>query len=219
MLTRHQPRIDISPERLRKLYVEEGLLLGEISECVGVSESTVRRRLLRLGVSLRNKGEHRKAVVNPTAKEEIISLFRKGIEDIREIEVTTRRTQNYIRATLRAAGLLTVKRGKKVSGKDRKLLKKLYTVDRCSLEKLADRFDVSLKSVKTALKESGVNVRYPTPRDPIFARLKVGQWLPVKIKATSTYDELYMTAKKHGIKISVKRKDRTTVWVTKVASN
>lgn len=61
---------------LEKKYIKEGLSLRDIADLVGVSYETVRAWLLRFGIPIRNKNEHRKR--KPSLEEAIRVLQSNG---------------------------------------------------------------------------------------------------------------------------------------------
>lgn len=57
MSTRTLNRVDVPDEHLRLMY-EDGLSQYEIADAIGVSQKTVSRWLIRIGVRTRPKGFH-----------------------------------------------------------------------------------------------------------------------------------------------------------------
>jgi transcriptional regulator with XRE-family HTH domain len=83
--------MELTEEELRRLYLDEGLTVLEIGDRFGLNNSTITRRLVKMGISRRRFTSRSGQIGRKVAPEETQAEHREYIEDLvrkrKELEV------------------------------------------------------------------------------------------------------------------------------------
>ena len=177
--------LDIDMAEVERMYNDEGMGLAQIGDVLGVSQCTVRRRMIEHGLKRRRVGPAYKSIM---AKASVLrEMYEEKRMTVAEVGLAYGVSSPTARRDLEQHGIRIRKQGPFDQAK-RDLAKHLYLEEKLTCAEVGDRLGITGQGAMDLLKRSGVPRRSQGTKGR-YLRMRASEFVRVCSKGEFTREE------------------------------